>query len=275
MFYLPVVDLNKTINGNYTNKTALANGVQGTLVHEFQHLINLGRRIYVNNASVSEDVWLNEGLSHIAEELLYYQVSGNSPRTNITVEQVRSTQAQLDAINGYQVQNLGRLKSYMIAPETHSPYAQNDLLETRGAIWQLLRYAADRKGTNETAIWRALVNTTSAGQANFNAVLGDIVTLTRDWAVAQYADDLGFGVSANYMNPSWNFRSLMPAINSGVFPLLTHTLGSDPVDISLNGGGASYLRFQISTASGPAAVSLKSSGVALPAGVDVMVMRTR
>jgi hypothetical protein len=275
MFYLPVPDLNRTLNGNYTSKATLANGVQGTLVHEFQHLINLGRRIYVNNASVPEDVWLNEGLSHIAEELLYYEVSGNSPRTNITVEQVRSTQAQLDAINGYQVQNLGRLKSYMIAPETHSPYAQNDLLETRGAIWQLLRYAADRKGTNETAIWRALVNTTSAGQANFNAVLGDIVTLTRDWAVAQYADDLGFGVSANYTNPSWNFRSLMPAISSGVFPLLTRTLGPDPVDISLNGGSPSYLRFQITTASQPAAVSLKSSGASLPAGVDVMVMRTR
>jgi uncharacterized protein YjdB len=275
MFYLPVPDLSKTINGNYTNKTTLANGVQGTLVHEFQHLINLGRRIYVNNASVAEDIWLNEGLSHIAEELLYYQVSGNSPRTNITLDQARSTQTQLDAINGYQVQNLGRLRTYMVAPETHSPYAQNDLLETRGAIWQLLRYAADRKGTNETAIWRAMVNTTSAGQANFNAVLGDIVTLTRDWAVAQYADDLGFGINTRYMNPSWSFRTLMPAISSGTFPLLTRSVGTDRVDISLNGGAASYLRFQISTASGPATVSFKSSGQSLPLGVDVIVMRTK
>jgi Bacterial surface proteins containing Ig-like domains len=275
MFYLPVVDVNHTINNNYTNKATLANGVQGTLVHEFQHLINAGRRLYVNNAPAFEDVWLNEGLSHIAEELLYYQVSGNAPRTNINLDVARSSQAQLDAINAYQVQNLGRLRTYMLAPETHSPYAQNDLLETRGATWQLLRYSADRNGGNDAAVWRALVNTTLSGRENFNAVFGDIVTFTRDWAVAQYADDLGFGVAANYMNPSWNFRSLMPAINGNIFPLLTHVIGIDPVDISLSGGAAAYLRFQIGAASGPGAVSLKTVGQPLPARVDVMVMRTK
>ena len=274
IFYLPVMDPNRIINGNYTNKATLANSAQGTLVHEFQHLINLGRRVYVNNASQAEEIWLNEGLSHMAEELLYYQVSGNSPRTNLSFQTVTSSQAQVDAINFYQVQNLGRLRTYMISPETNSPYAQNDLLETRGATWELLRYAADRKGTSETAIWRSLVNTTSAGQSNFNAVLGDITTLTRDWAVAQFADDLGFGISSNYMNPSWNFRSLMPAINSGSFPLLTRTVGIDPVDISLAGGGASYLRFQTGAAN-PATVTIKSSGQPLPAGVDVIVMRTK
>ena len=274
IFYLPVMDPNRIINGNYTNKATLANSAQGTLVHEFQHLINLGRRVYVNNASQAEEIWLNEGLSHMAEELLYYQVSGNSPRTNLSFQTVTSSQAQVDAINFYQVQNLGRLRTYMISPETNSPYAQNDLLETRGATWELLRYAADRKGTSETAIWRSLVNTTSAGQSNFNAVLGDITTLTRDWAVAQFADDIGFGISSNYMNPSWNFRSLMPAINSGSFPLLTRTVGIDPVDISLAGGGASYLRFQTGAAN-PATVTIKSSGQPLPAGVDVIVMRTK
>ena len=83
MFYMPVPDPNKTINANYADKAILASGNLAVLVHEFQHLINAGRRIYVNNASSFEEVWLNEGLSHIAEELLYYRISGNSPRSNI------------------------------------------------------------------------------------------------------------------------------------------------------------------------------------------------
>lgn len=273
MFYLPVPDLNRTLNGNYINKASLSNGVQGTLVHEFQHLINIGRRAYVNNADVSEEVWLNEGLSHIAEELLYYKVSGNTPGQNVDLPKVQSSQAQLDAINAYQVSNLGRLRSYMTAPETNSPYAQNDDLATRGATWQLLRYAADRKGGPGADTWRALVNSTTAGTANFNAVFGNIVTQTRDWAVAQYVDDTGLGVPSIYTNPSWNFRSLEPAINSGVFPLLTRSLGNLPIDITLVGGGAAYVRFQVSTS--PATITLTSSGQALPAGVDVILVRTK
>ena len=38
--------------------------------HEFQHLINASRRLFVNQASAFEVGWLNEGLSHVAEELL-------------------------------------------------------------------------------------------------------------------------------------------------------------------------------------------------------------
>ncbi len=274
IFYLPSPDPDKTINGNYPSKANLARGVLSTLVHEFQHLINAGRRIYVNNASAYEEVWLNEGLSHIAEELLYYRVSGNTPRMNIDLPLVRSSQAQLDAINGYQIQNLGRLSLYMAAPETNSPYAQNDDLETRGATWQLLRYAADRKGGDERSTWFALANSTTIGQANFNAVLGNIIGMTRDWAVAQIADDAGLPVAARYLHPSWNFRSLLPALNSGKFPLLTRPLASTPVDLTLRGGGAGYVRFRVA-AGVTASVESSSSGQPIPASVDLMLLRTQ
>jgi hypothetical protein len=273
MFYMPVPDPSSTINGNYTSKATLSNIVLSVLVHEFQHLINAGRRIYVNNAPALEEVWLNEGLSHIAEELIYYKVSGNAHNSNIDITTLQSSPAQLDAANTYIVQNFLRLRTYMLAPETNSPYGQVDKLEMRGAIWQLLRYAADRKGGTDRSIWYPLVNATTTGQTNFNAVFGSITTQAHDWSIAQVADDAGFVLAASYTNPSWNFRSLLPPLNSGTFPLLTHSLVS-PVDVSLSGGGSAYVRFRIE-AYDVATLTATSSGVALPGSVDMTLVRTK
>ncbi|MEP7087093.1 MAG: hypothetical protein ABI884_07140, partial [Gemmatimonadota bacterium] len=262
-----------TINGNYTNKAALSNIVLSTLVHEFQHLINAGRRIYVNGANSLEEVWLNEGLSHIAEELIYYRISGNTRNSNIGISTLQSSQAQLDAANTYIVQNFLRLKSYMISPEINSPYSQVDGLEVRGAIWQLLRYSADRTGGTERSAWYPLVNTTATGQTNFNAVFGSITSLAHDWSIAQVADDAGLVVAAGYTNPSWNFRSLLPPLNGGAFPLLTHSLVS-PVDVSLSGGGSAYLRFRLA-ANTISTLTASSSSAAVPASVDMTLVRTK
>jgi hypothetical protein len=274
MFYMPVPDPNSTINGKYADKAQVSSSTQATLVHEFQHLINEGRRVYVNSAPAAEEVWLNEGLSHIAEELLYYRVSGNSPRSNIDLNLLLSSQAQIDAVNTYQSNNVGRLMMYMSAPETNSPFSQIDGLEMRGAIWQLLRYSADRKGGTEQSTWSALVNTTASGQANFNAVFGNIITMSRDWAVAQFTDDAGLGVPATNTNPSWNFRSVVPAFNGGDFPLFTRALLGAPVNITLNGGGASYMRFSVA-ANAPATIAATSSGQVVPPAVDFILVRTQ
>jgi len=273
MFYMPVPDPNQTINGNYADKTEVGRAILPTLVHEFQHLINAGRRQYINNAPSAEEIWLNEGLSHIAEELLYYRMSGNTPGSNIDLTVIQSSQAQIDAINTYQFDNLVRAGLYMRAPETNSPYGQTDLLEMRGAIWQLLRYSADRKGGVEANTWQALVNTTASGQANFNAVFGNITTNARDWAVAQFADDAGLGLAANFTNPSWNFRSVLPVIFPP-YPLLTHPLLSTPVTLTLYGGGAAYLRFSVA-ANTPAIVSGNASGQPVPSAIDFILLRTQ
>ena len=276
MFYMPVPDPSSTINGSYTDRAYLRNSANAVIAHEFQHLINYGRRLYVNGASVEEEPWLNEGLSHIAEELLYYQQTGNSPRSNIAGNVLVSSQAQYDAFFAYADGNFGRLNSYMRAPSTNSPYSQGDALETRGAIWQLLRYAADRLGGTERNIWYALANATTAGQANFNAVIGNIITLTRDWAIAQFTDDAGFSVPSNYTNPSWNFRSIIPIYSTPFgFPLATIPLTSGvPRTITLVGGGAAYIRFRVA-GSVYATVAATSSGQPVPSSVDFILVRTQ
>lgn len=276
MFYMPVPDPTSS-NAGYNNKTTLGGTVVATLMHEFQHLINGGRRIYVNNSASFEEVWLNEGLSHIAEELIYLRVSGLTTRSNIDLAALRASQAQINAFNSYAAQNFGRLKTYLIATETNSPYSLVDGLEMRGAIWQLLRYAADRKAGTDRTLWFNLVNTAIAGQANFNAVMGDITTLTRDWSVAQFLDDGATGNSQSiYMNPSWNFRSIFPALGtSGSWPLAARPLVA-PTALTLNlvGGGAAYLRFRVA-AGAPATLAATSAGQPLPANIDFILVRTQ
>src|SRR5262249_25633994 len=81
------------------SKNDVLSNTPGTLAHEYQHLINAGRRLYINNADSFETVWLNEGLSHIAEELLYFRVSGNAPRQNLAFNIFAGNPTQVNAFN--------------------------------------------------------------------------------------------------------------------------------------------------------------------------------
>jgi hypothetical protein len=259
-------------------KEDVQRGTIATIGHEFQHLINFGRRVYVNNATRNEEVWLNEGLSHIAEELMFYQVSKLAPRQNINrttalTEPIRSVWI------AYQSQNFGRLNVYVKNPEENSPYNANDNLATRGAIWQFLRYAADRRGGSEREMWMRLVNSTTGGLENLRNVLGtDPVPWFRDWAISVYTDDAVAGVDARFVQPSWNYRLILPAFvsNEGAFPLRTRQLtNSAPVSFSIiNRGGTAFLRFGVA-ANGRAEIRTTSGGATPPAHLFVSVVRTR
>ena len=275
LFYMLVPDPTGIVNNNVRTKEFVRRRTVGVLAHEFQHLINQSRRFYVNDATELEELWLNEGLSHIAEELVFYRVSGLTPGQNIDSLRLRSSQRVLDAVNGYQVSNLGRLDLYLEAPETSSPYADNDELETRGATWQFLRYAADRKGGNQSATWRALVNSRVAGFANLTPVFGDVLPLIRDWAVAQYTDDAVSGVDARYTHPSWSYRGTVPLLRSPrVFPLKTRMVSDASQTFTLAGGGAAYLRFKVA-AGGTGSVRVTSQGTTPGPAVQLVLVRTK
>ncbi|HEX8903807.1 MAG TPA: Ig-like domain-containing protein, partial [Longimicrobiaceae bacterium] len=247
MFYVLSVDPTGAINGHVRDKEYVRESTLSTTAHEFQHLINASRRLYVNNAPRLEDVWLDEGLSHIAEELVYYAESGRAPRQNLGQAQILSSQQQLDDFNEFQIQNTGRYREYLRAPAPNSPYANNDELETRGATWDFLRYSADRKGGSEQAFWFSLVNTTARGLANLTSALGTDPTLyARDWAVSNYTDDAGIPVAAQFTQPSWNYRDIFK--NSGLggaYPLAVQTLSNTSATLTVKAGSAGYLKFGV------------------------------
>ena len=84
MFYLLVPDPTGVINGNVREKSDVIAYTLGTVAHEYQHLINASRRMYVNKyGAVFEEKWLDEGLAHSAEDLNFWAASGLSPRSNL------------------------------------------------------------------------------------------------------------------------------------------------------------------------------------------------
>jgi hypothetical protein len=241
-----------------------------TLAHELQHLINASRRLYVNaTAEDWEETWLDEGLSHVAEELTFYRASGLGARQNLDATAIRRTTRAVNAFNDYQIENVGRLSDYLAAPSRSSPYADDDSLATRGAAWAFLRYAADQQ-PSEAGVWKALVNSSASGMANLRGVFGtETAALFRDWATSNLVDDLA-GVGARWQQSSWGYRSLYTALGTG-YPLATTALADGaPRTVSLVGGGAAYLRF---------GVAANATGTVqwgtLPGSVQLTLVRTR
>ena len=289
MFYLLVPDPNGTVNNNRRAKADVEILNLGTIAHEFQHLINASRRLYITpNAAPSEETWLDEGLAHIAEELLYFRVSGFTSRQNLTLLDIGGTPARSTLFSNYASQNFSRFYNFIINPEINSPYAPNDSLTTRGAIWNFLRYAAGRQGASgESAFLRAVVNSSTTGFANLSAAIpgGQFADYLRDWTVSLIADDFNAGVTAvldpRYVLNAWNFRSIYPGLRFsggtalGVYPINARSLQNNaPQRISLAGGASSYVRFGVAQGRN-ALLTLSSNGRAVPASLRYAVVRLR
>lgn len=246
MFYLIVPDPAGTINSNVRTKSDVRRSTISVVAHEYQHLINSSRRLYITDANDFEEVWLNEGLSHIAEELIFYRTSGLSSRSNLDGNAIVASQRRVDAFNEHQIGNFGRYRLFLRRPETNSPYAANDSLANRGAIWSFLRYAADRKAANDGTIWQLLVNSRTTGIANLTAAFGtDILPWFRDWSISVYTDDR-VATAATWQQPSWHFRDVYPRLGSATFPLQLRPLANGvATNVTLSGGGSVYATFGV------------------------------
>jgi hypothetical protein len=279
MFYMLVPDPAGEVNGNRRRIGFVDSVTIGTLAHEYQHLVNAGRRAYVNDATTDEEVWLNEGLSHIAEELVFYRATGMAPRQNLGGAQF-GAQPYDGLFTEYLAPNVARLRVFLLNTHNFSPYTAGDGLATRGAVWTFLRYLADRRGAGDGDVWMRLVNTRTAGLVNLAEVFGpDVLRMLREWTVSLYTDDYVPGVASPLSQPSWNFRSAFPALPvlPRSYPLLegVRTLADDATQtVVLNGGSGAFLRFSVA-AGRAAAIRVTSNGFAPPATVRATIVRTR
>ncbi|MGZ3499815.1 MAG: Ig-like domain-containing protein [Gemmatimonadaceae bacterium] len=278
MFYLLVPDPDGIVNQNVRTLDFVRSTTVGTLAHEFQHLINASRHLYVNLNPNFEDSFLDEGLAHIAEELTFYRASGFTPGQDLNFQAIQSSQTSKSAFDNYGAANFRRFREFLTSPLTTSPYASNSNITTRGAIWSFLRYAADRRGGSEHDMWFQLANPSAGvhGLSNLtSSVTPDVSAWIRDWTVANYADDFATGAQPVDMYPSWNLRSIVLAVNQGGWPLATPVLDTTNVtSVSIADGSAAYLRFGVA-ANAIGGGRVTNRGAVVPAGFALSILRTK
>jgi hypothetical protein len=164
-----------------------------TFIHEFQHMISYYQHVLVRG-SRAETLWLNEGMSHLAEELggLHFEAQGN--------DALFSRFAIGDLYN-----------SYIYLRQTGSQFLEGILghasLEERGAAWLFVRWLVDQYGLGVT---RQLVETGRGGADNVSAAVGGVpfTQLVSQWFLANYVSDLpNFAAPARLRYTTWQFRT--------------------------------------------------------------------
>ena len=272
-FYLLAPDPQGRVNGNRRTAGFVDTNTTAVIAHEFQHLINSSRRLYVNNAPHFEEKWLDEGLAHVAEELLFYHEAGLAPRSNVgasvLVPARQANAFNLDMTGGG---NTDRYRGYLFDPSRSSPYAANDSLTTRGAIWSLLRYLADRAAPTDGNIFFRLANGPAVGIANLQAVFGnDVPAQVRDWATSHAVDDVA-STATTLQQPSWNWHDLYASLY-GSYPLqLQPMVDASTYSDSIVAGGAAYYQFVV-PAGGSATLTMGGKSRMAGSNLQLVVVR--
>jgi hypothetical protein len=276
ILYLMVPDAARSAGNSQFDKDNVQRGTVASLAHELQHLVNASQRV-LGRVAGFEESWLNEGLSHIAEELVGNRVAGIGRAENVDYPRLRATPENWDGFARYHRANFNRLGEHLGNPSA-TPLFQEVSTAGRGATWQFLRYAADRKGGEESTIWRALANAPVSGLRNLERALGDDPMIwLRDWAIAVYTDDAIPHVVSTWRQPAWNYRSVFAGIRAdNRYPLLTERLpGNDTTSVTIVAGGAAYLTFGVPPAGRTEVRTSWDGGLTPPHRLFVSVVRTR
>jgi hypothetical protein len=178
-------------------------------------MISFNQHVLVRGGT-SEDTWLNEGLSHFAEELGGRKI----PNTECPI----SGSCAHDFIEG----NFDNAFAYLGAPEEYfliEPGSSSADLAERGANWLFVRWLIDHFAVDTllgTDLTRRLVATRLIGAANVQAQTGTgFDVLLPEWQMANYLDDLPEyqQVSSRLRYKTWNFRGAADSLGRS-YPLV-------------------------------------------------------
>ncbi|HET6778520.1 MAG TPA: hypothetical protein VFH26_06505 [Gemmatimonadales bacterium] len=262
-------------NPDCTITTDEANSrLPATFIHEFQHMISFSQHVLVRGG-VSEDTWLNEGLSHFAEEL------GGRLIPNPQCPSSTSCASEFLGLG-----DLANAFEYMARPDSFfliEPGSSTGSLEERGANWLFVRWLADHFASDSilgTSLTRALVATNQVGSTNVESRTGvDFSTLVAEWQMTNYLDDLpGFTATGSRLRyKSWNFRFAAESLGT-FFPLVPDS--TDGTDYghsgTLRAGSGRHVRV-VQPAGGPGVDLLltNATGGALPSSVEPRIALVR
>jgi hypothetical protein len=189
MFYLAVPDPNGEYAGGSLPKDVARLVTDNTVAHEFQHLINAR-----TGTGAAQEVWINEGLSHLAEEIVGHAAAGLEPGAELVPGDIDG--ANFDK---YYANNFLNLREYLLAPGDTAALLNstdplgNNTFRMRGASWSFVRYLLDRFGApaTEWQITRQLINAGSldSRQAVFEVFGVPFNDLAADWSAMLVVED--------------------------------------------------------------------------------------
>lgn len=242
IFYLLAADPTGTF-GDSRSTSLVRQSTRGTIAHELQHMINQGIRQFNQSADPFEVDWLNEGLSHFAEEAVGRASRGFDDFQQLSFNDVRANTPDYAA---YFQQNLARFSAWLARPDTSSPISSraDQDLAPRGAAWALLRYTIDQFSPgNARQFTRRLVAGPRSSVTNLAEKAGvPFDQIISGWLIANYADNLNVpGLDARYSYTSWNMRDAVAGTVGGNYPLRVDTPGAPVVTTAQSGSGVYFL----------------------------------
>ena len=190
--------------------------IKSTLAHEFQHMIMFNYRILIYGsgylANYMEELWINEALSHIAEDL-----------------------------NGYDLDNIARANLFLDnTGNTKLTFLNDDNLSNRGAVYLFLRYLGDRYGNS---IFKTLVQSRGVGTDNVEAATGEsFLELFADWSAALYLS--GLGITSD---PRFNYSSIDLQGDFDPLYFIENNMSITEMDGNMKPLGADYILFNASS----------------------------
>ena len=210
IFYSIVPDPSGTLSCLHT-AAGVKHTVPATFIYEFQHMISFNQHVLLRGNRLGEDLWLNEGLSHYAEELgARLFLPGDSTTFCYFIFG--------DLYNSAQ---------YLATPESNFLVDTAGIggLANRGAYWLFVRFMVDQFSSDTSraannVVTRALDLTTFTGAGNVTHATGTpFATVVERWALANYVSDLpAFTAPAALQYNRWHFRTDYGRIRSSCIP---------------------------------------------------------
>lgn len=213
IFYGIVPDPNEDFSKVAHTLESTVAAVKPIVAHEFQHMINFFQRHAVlgggSSNIPSEDLWINEGLSHLAEDVCGFD-DQNQARVSLYLHSRQHRYFALASLSGLP-----------------SGQAVGNSLGERGASYLFMRYLADRwPGSPED-----LVKSIVSGRDNVVQVTGEsYAQVFKDWLATLVLDDSGFSDDPRYQYTSLNIRQDFPYPGGILEPLSYFSLElGDPI----------------------------------------------
>ncbi len=240
VFYSIVPDLDGEFTCTFT-VDQVRRQVPVTFIHEFQHMISFHQHVMLRGG-VPEELWLNEGLSHLSEELAAERFLAQGDTTRF---------------RRFAIGNLINAYDYLFEPGDVFvlPAGGGGTRQERGAAWLFLRWVVDQFGED---VVRRMSETAATGSGNVESVAGaPFGRLLSEWFLANWVSDLPDSILADSVKPdrlkfsSWRFRATFASFNEQLedrfpkaFPIdprLLSPTGFDEVRM-LRAGSGDYFR---------------------------------